>query len=184
MTWNRYTLVNNQTVNVGYFTNLQNAGDLTRQALAGKLKCCIADASLICNVGQAVTAANRACMNAMRSALKTKGVYTEMLFYIGPGNNLHKTLERAGLKATCTAIVVIMLDATEEQLKAMEEGVEGSMKPVEALTEQCEKPGYVEETIKMYKLKDPELKIEKGLTQAELLQEAMITYSSMKGILK
>ncbi|KAL6262261.1 EKC/KEOPS complex subunit TPRKB-like [Pogonomyrmex barbatus] len=154
------------------FTNIVNTSEIREKLIAGKLRCCMAKASLITDVFQIVVAANKAALNAHRDRLITKTVYTEILFCLSMSKNISRSLIEFGISDNDKDILVILLHKPSEEQAMLEEiltSVKGKKVPISKIQEFTN----VDLVKKTYKIDKDELR-------ASSLTDAVVSRISCK----
>lgn len=140
------------------FANVVNTSEIREKLVAGKLRCCVAKASLVTDPIQAVVAANKAALNAKRNQLITRTVYTEILFYFSMSKNISRSLAEFGISDGDRNILVILIHKLGEEQAMLEEvlgSVKGERIPISRLQEFTD----VNLIKKTYKINEDELRV-------------------------
>lgn len=140
------------------FANVTNTPEIREKLVAGKLRCCVAKASLITDVHQVVVAANKAALNAKRNKLITRTVYTEVLFCLSTSKNISRSLAEFGISDSNKNILVILIHKLGEEQAMLEEvlgSVKGERIPISRLNEFTD----VNLIKKTYKIGEDELRV-------------------------
>lgn len=145
------------------FADVANASEIREKLVTGKLRCCMAKVSLMTDAFQAVVAANKAALNAKRSRLITKTVYTEILFYLSISKNISRSLAEFGISDSDRNILVILIHELGEEQAMLEilESIKGERISLSRLQEFTD----VNLVKKTYKIDDGELHVS-SLTDA------------------
>lgn len=157
------------------FIDVANTSEIREKLVAGKLRCCVAKASLVTDVFQAVVAANKAALNAKRNRLVTKTVYTEVLFYLSISKNISRSLTEFGIHDNDKNILVILIHKLGEE-QAMLEEVLGSIKGERISISRLQEFTDVNLVKKTYKIDEDEL-------QVSSLADAVVSRISCKDIM-
>jgi len=139
------------------FADVANTSEIREKLVAGKLRCCVAKAALVTDVFQAVVAANKAALSAMRNRLITKTVYTEVLFHLSMSNSISRSLSEFGIGDSDKTILVILVHKPGEEQAVLEilESIKGERIPISRLHEFTD----VNLVKKTYKIDEDELRV-------------------------
>lgn len=140
------------------FADVANTSEIREKLIAGKLRCCVAKASLVTDAFQAVVAANKAALSATRNRLITKTVYTEVLFHLSMSKNISRSLSEFGIGDSDRTILVILVHKPGEEQAVLEEileSVKGERIPISRLHEFTD----VNLVKKTYKIDEDELRV-------------------------
>lgn len=114
------------------YRNVTNVPELRQRVLKGKLQCCIIKPSLIIHPLQVIVAANKA---VTANKLKTRTVYTEILFNLSVSKNITQSLQTFGISDNEKDILVVVIEKKEENLEDIFKDVQGEEVALEALSE-------------------------------------------------
>ncbi|KXS12041.1 CGI-121-domain-containing protein [Gonapodya prolifera JEL478] len=73
----------------------------------------IVDARMIVDVSQLLLAATRALLNQRHGKLKTRTVYSEIIFNLSPGTNISESLRTFGVRDDSTALLALVLSSSQ-----------------------------------------------------------------------
>lgn len=133
------------------YHNVTNVPELRQQLITGKLQCCLIKASLIIDPLQVVVAANKACTS---EKLKTRTVYTEILFNLSVSKNITQSLQTFGANDKDTDVLVAIIEKNNENHESIFEKVQGEEGRLDMLKDVV-KLDYVKQ---IYKISDAEMK--------------------------
>jgi len=158
------------------FTDVTNISEIREKLVTGKLRCCVAKASLITDAFQAVAAANKAALNAKQNRLITKTMYTEVLFSLSISKNISRSLTEFGVNDGDRNILVILIYKPGEEQTMLEEvlaSVKGERIPISRIQEFADM-NLIKKT---YKIDKDELLVSS-------LSDAIVSRISCKDLLK
>lgn len=96
----------NSIILIKLYKNVTNVPELRRNVLSGELNCCILKPKLILDPLQIVIAANKALIT---DKLKTRSLYTELLFNLSISKNISQSLQKFGIDDQETNLIVVVL---------------------------------------------------------------------------
>ncbi|XP_022916569.1 EKC/KEOPS complex subunit TPRKB-like [Onthophagus taurus] len=141
----------NSKVIIKLFQNVKNVPEIRQKIISSSLKCCVIKPSLITDPLQVIVAANKA---VCAQKLKTKSIYSEILFNLSISKNITQSLQTFGIhdKETDLLVVVITndIDNSEEVFKE----IDGDETDVIKLQDLCDTKALC----KAYKIGDEEFK--------------------------
>lgn len=137
---------------IGLFQNVSNCKQLKESISQGKLCMALIKAKMVVDTFQLLIAASKAFHHESEKKLKTRTVFTEILFNLSPSNKISECFKLFGVDDTTENVVVIChkLDAS-----SICEVIQGDSIDLTHLSEICNK-----ELMKsLYKITDLELSV-------------------------
>nr|XP_039269608.1 EKC/KEOPS complex subunit TPRKB-like [Styela clava] len=166
-TFNLKPLFPDQSVQISLFRNVTNAKELKELTTEGILQGCLIDGSLILDSFHILTAVNKALYYQKLGRMKTKSLYSEILFNLSPTNKINESLKTFGINEMTKKIIAVVLK-DDLNSKVITESVNGEIVGLENL----EKIIDVERIKKIYRLEQNE----------EVTVEAVVTRMATKDV--
>lgn len=107
----------NVNVFIAVFRGVSNAGELKNWMIKGEVQACLLQPKLILDVFQILISVNKALHNAKVNKLKTKSVYSEIIFNLSPTNKINESFKTFGIDDKTLDIVVVTLGKKEDAEK-------------------------------------------------------------------
>ena len=139
------------SVAIGFYKNVQNCGEIQEKIANGSINAAVVKASLVVDVFQLLVATNKAFFLHSINKMKTRNVFSEILFNLSPSNKISECFKLFGIDKNCKDIIVICLDDDHKKVKNL---VSGDEIDLSTLENSCD----MEAIRKLYKLNDEELK--------------------------
>ncbi|KAJ8897268.1 hypothetical protein PR048_002614 [Dryococelus australis] len=142
------------TLSLVLFKNVQNIPQLRKRVMDGSLKCCLIKPSMIVHPLQVTVAANKAVLNYKQGTMKTKTLFTEVLYNLSSSKNISQSLVKFGVHDEDKNLLVAFLEEGSESdnMQSSLRLIEGEQCPVEQISE------FSDENLirKTYSIKDLE----------------------------
>jgi len=133
------------------YKNVQNTSAIHGKILKGELRC--AALNPILDQFQVLTATQQSINNFSNDTMKTRSIYSEIIYSMSPNKKISDSLKQFGLKKWDTAILFVLLHEMDE--KELESVVQGELTDIAGIQDICNE----KEIKKIYKIKEEELKV-------------------------
>ncbi|CAL8318722.1 unnamed protein product [Lota lota] len=146
-----------QTVTQVLFKCVRNSADLRKSAMEGKINAALINPKMLVDPFQVIVAANKAVHLQNIGKMKTRSLYSEILFNLSPTNNISEAFRRFGISDADDAVLVVLVATDDESqtLADVTEMVDGQQVHVEELPTLSD----VTQIRKLYKVTPQEEKI-------------------------
>lgn len=145
---------------MGLFQDVRNARFLRQQLLDGNgdFEYAFIDAEVIISTTHALAGVFRAANDYRNGRLRSRNVHSEIVFALGPNNNIAESFRKFGISDTTSSLLVIKLstspEITHESVKThLETAIQGES--IEFCDENLAKFVDVARVRKVYKLNGP-----------------------------
>ncbi|TPX72977.1 hypothetical protein SpCBS45565_g00080 [Spizellomyces sp. 'palustris'] len=99
-------------IHVTLFRNIRNAIDVRNLVIKGDPRvpeCVLINAATIVDVFQIQMACTKALLHQQQGIMRTRSLYSEILFNLSPTNNISDAIRQFGISDTTTAVAVVMV---------------------------------------------------------------------------
>nr|XP_046235569.1 EKC/KEOPS complex subunit TPRKB [Scatophagus argus] len=138
------------------FKEVKNAAELRQSAMAGKINGALINPTMLVNSFQVLVAANKAVNLQKNGKMKTRSLYSEIIFNLSPTNNISEAFKRFGISDGDESVLVVLVHNEDESqllsdIAAMVNGQQVPVEDVPSLSDQ-------EKIKKLYKVTPQEEK--------------------------
>lgn len=118
------------------FKDVKNAAELRQSAVDGKLNCALITPTMLVNPLQVLVAANKAVHLQKTGKMKTRGLYSEIIFNLSPTNNISEAFKRFGMSDSDESVHVTVVHSRDEfhLVSDITSRVDGQQLPVEHMS--------------------------------------------------
>ncbi|XP_028398180.1 EKC/KEOPS complex subunit TPRKB-like [Dendronephthya gigantea] len=93
--------------------HVTNFSELKEMLIKGKLEAALVNASMVPDIFPVLLAANKAVHLSEQEKMKTRSVYSEVVFNLSPSNNISESLKIFGLNEKDPAVLVVVINKGE-----------------------------------------------------------------------
>ncbi|CAJ1054420.1 EKC/KEOPS complex subunit TPRKB [Xyrichtys novacula] len=114
------------------FKDVKNSRELRQCAVEGKISGALINPTMLVNPFQVLVAANKAVHSQKSGKMKTRSLYSEIIFNLSPTNNISEAFKRFGISdGDDSVMVVLVYDRNESpSLSNIVAKVDGQQVPV------------------------------------------------------
>ncbi|XP_070848206.1 EKC/KEOPS complex subunit TPRKB [Chaetodon trifascialis] len=122
-----------QRVTQMLFKEVKNAAELRQSAMAGKIQGALINPTMLVNSFQVLVAANKAVNLQKIGKMKTRSLYSEIIFNLSPTNNISEAFKRFGISDGDDSVMVVLVHNEDESqlLSDITARVNGRQVPVD-----------------------------------------------------
>lgn len=133
------------------FRDVKNAAELRQKAMAGKISGALLNATMVVSPFQVLVAANKAINLQQSRKMKTRSLFSEIIFNLSPTNNISEAFKRFGISDGDDSVLVVLVHKDEDGMQLVSDitaTVDGRQVPVEDLSSLTD----LEKIKKLYKI--------------------------------
>ena len=138
------------TIVINLYQNVKNVKEIKQTISSGTINATLIKADLVLDVFQLLVAANKAFYLNSQQKLKTRNVFSEILFALSPSNKITECFKLLGVGDDANDIIIVSLLEEQENINCL---VEGDVTDLSELSAMCDK----EAVIKLYNITEQEL---------------------------
>nr|XP_061809126.1 EKC/KEOPS complex subunit TPRKB-like isoform X1 [Nerophis lumbriciformis] len=156
------------------FKEVQNAAELRKNAIDGKIQGALINPTMLVSPFQMLVAANKAVHLQKTNKMKTRSLFSEIIFNLSPTNNISEAFKRFGISDGDDSVLVVLIHDKDESplVTDIATKVDGLQIPVD---EMCSLSNF-EKIKKLYKVTPQEEK-------CGTLQDAVICRMATKDVM-
>lgn len=106
-------LFHNTTLTLHLFASVKNSSHIltSLKSQDSRYDYCFLDCRRVCSLDQIVSAVCRALRDSGDGVMRTKTLYSEIVYAMGPGTNISDSLKRFGIAEDSSALVCLAIDS-------------------------------------------------------------------------
>ncbi|KAJ0012505.1 hypothetical protein NQD34_016839 [Periophthalmus magnuspinnatus] len=118
------------------FKDVKNAAELRQSAVEGKISGALISPTLVLNPFQVLVAANKAVHLQKIGKMKTRSLFSEIIFNLSPTNNISEAFKRFGISDGDSSVLVVLVHnkGNTPPLSDIVSRVNGQQVPVDDLS--------------------------------------------------
>ncbi|KAL4656775.1 EKC/KEOPS complex subunit TPRKB-like [Arapaima gigas] len=118
------------------FKDVKNAAELRKSAVGGEIKGALIKPSMVVDSFQVVVAANKALHLQKVGKMKTRSLYSELIFNLSPSNNISESFKKFGISDSDSTVLVVLIHSDEEgrDVQDIQRKVVGQQVPAELVS--------------------------------------------------
>ncbi|KAL2102546.1 hypothetical protein ACEWY4_001714 [Coilia grayii] len=124
------------TVTQLLFKDVKNAAELRKNAMEGLVQGALITPSMIVDPFQILVASNKAVHLQKTGKMKTRSLFSEIIFNLSPTNNISEAFKRFGISDSDSAVYVVLVYPKEDAVDASDivSKINGQQIPVDTIS--------------------------------------------------
>ncbi|XP_076008295.1 EKC/KEOPS complex subunit TPRKB [Genypterus blacodes] len=130
----------NHKVTLILFKDVKNAAELRQSAVEGQINGALINPTMLVSPFQVQVAANKAVHFNKSGKMKTRSLYSEIIFNLSPTNNISEAFKRFGITDGDASVLVVLVHEEDESqlvsgIAAKVDGQQVSLKELSSLSD-------------------------------------------------
>ncbi|KAF7694057.1 EKC/KEOPS complex subunit TPRKB [Silurus meridionalis] len=118
------------------FRDVKNCAELRKMAMEGKIAGALINPAMVLDPFQTLLAANKAVHVQKVGKMKTRSLYSEIIFSLSPTNNISEAFKRFGISDNDHAVLIVLVHNKEEEYNKddVQSKVDGQQIPADQMS--------------------------------------------------
>ncbi|XP_048585022.1 EKC/KEOPS complex subunit Tprkb isoform X2 [Nematostella vectensis] len=133
-------------VSLAMFKDVTNCKELRQAAIDGNIEAALLKPKMLINPLQVLLAAHKAIHNNKMDKLKTKTLYSEIIFNLSPTNNISDSFRKFGLADGDDSVLIATISSDAQKMSSVTAFVQGNRVPVNTLSTSADRE-FIKKTL-------------------------------------